>query len=198
MRTAFPILLLISIAGCYSRPLPVPVANPPAQPAVVAAGNMVEWRWSEDKATLAFCTKQYMPDFDVEKEKPMEYYSPINIRSKKTGKMVYSYKDASIGTVFTRSKDILYVAEHSPIATGCEVVAINLNTGEQVWRTRLKGLGHIIHEEYSNEVNIGTDGNQLIVWGKEHDGRYIEHLDVQSGKTTSNQQQFETWAWKGD
>src|SRR5438128_700870 len=98
------------------------------------ADKRLEWRWSKEKANLAYSTKQHLPDYEVERVRPKEYYAPITIRTKQDRAVIYSYKEASEATVFTRWKDILYIAEYCPIATGCEVVAIDLKTGKQLWR----------------------------------------------------------------
>ena len=84
--------------------------------------------------------------------------------------------------VFTRWKDVLYIADYSPIATGCKVIALDLKTGKQLWKSRLKGIGAKgPRSKYLNLVNIETDGLGVIITGNEAEGRYIEHLDPQSG-----------------
>jgi hypothetical protein len=150
------------------------------------SGKPLEWRWSKAKASLAYSTKQHLPDHEVERVLPKEYYTPINIRTKQDRAIIYSSKDASESTVFTRWKDKLYIAEYCPIATGCEVVAVDLKSGKQLWRTQLQGIGPTGHSKYLNLVNIETDGKIIIVAGNEAHGRYVEHLDMQTGKTLAN------------
>jgi hypothetical protein len=147
----------------------------------------LQWRWAKDKASLAYSTQQYLPDYEVERVHADEYYTPINIRTKQDRKLIYSFEEGHEGTVFTRWKDILYIAEYSPIASGCEVVALDLKTGKQLWRSRLHGIGPTSHSKYLNLVNIETDGEIVIVTGNEAAGRYVEHLDLESGKTLANQ-----------
>ncbi len=146
----------------------------------------LEWRWSDEKATLAFCIKQHLPDYDIERVRPEQYYSPMSILDKDTRKVIYSYERASKATVFARSKDVLYIAEYFPITTGCEVVAVDLISGKQLWKTRLIGNSPDGHSKYENKVNIETDGNIVIVNGKEDHGRYVEHLDIRTGKMLRN------------
>jgi hypothetical protein len=150
------------------------------------SGKPLEWRWSKEKASLTYSIKQHLPDYEIERVLPKEYYTPITIRTKQDRTIVYSYKEASESTVFTRSKDTLYIAEYCPIATGCEVVAIDLKSGKQLWRTRLQGIGPTSHSKYLNLVNIETDGQIVILAGNEAHGRYIEHLDIQTGKRLAN------------
>ena len=80
----------------------------------------------------------------------------------------------------------LYVARFSNISTGCELSAYKLESGELVWHTRLVGLGSVAHSEYWNEVQIELHGDRAIkVLGWEAAGRYIEIVDIGSGRTDS-------------
>jgi hypothetical protein len=180
MRRLFPLLLSSVFSGlvCCSSLGCIAAADKSGQP--------LEWRWSKGKAGLTYSTERHLPDYEVERVLPKEHYTPINIRTKQDRTAVYSYKGASERTVFTRWKDTLYVAEYSPIATGCEVVAVDLKTGKQFWGSQLEGIGPTGHSQYLNLVNIETDGQIIIVTGNEAHGRYIEHLDIQSGKTLAN------------
>jgi outer membrane protein assembly factor BamB len=149
-------------------------------------GTEMEWRWSEEKETLDYCIKQHLPDYEVEFDRKKRFYTPFNIWTKNDRKMIYSLEEGHENIVFTRWEDILYIAEYCPIASGCVVVALDLKTGEELWRSRLYGIGSTMHSEYRNLVNIETDGQRLIVNGNEGNGRYVEHLDLKTGKTLAN------------
>jgi len=150
------------------------------------------WKWSIDKACLAYSTEQHLPDFDVERSGEglfRDLEGTLKIRSKEDGKLIYSYqKYASEHAVFTRWQNMLYVAEYSPVRTGCEVVAVDLKSGKELWRTKLQGIGPITDSKYENLVNIETDGEVIIVAGNEASGRYVEHLDIKTGKFLGNKQ----------
>jgi hypothetical protein len=178
MRFQFVLLLLFPCLGCCTSVEDTVVADQSGQP--------LEWRWSKDKASLTYSTNQHLPDYEVERVQPKEHYTAINIRTKQGHAIIYSYKDASERTVFARWKDNLYIAEYCPIATGCEVVAVDLKSGKQLWRTQLQGIGPTYHSKYLNLVNIETDGKIVIVAGNEAHGRYVEHLDIQTGKMLAN------------
>ena len=141
------------------------------------------WKWSKSKASLTYSTEQHLPNYDVEYSNPT-----LNIRSKQDNAIVYSYGHARESMVFTRWKDILYIAEYHSLSTGCAVVAVDLKSGKQLWRTQLQGIGPVGHSKYRNLVNIETDGRILIIAGNEAFGRYIEHLDIKSGKMLANKQ----------
>jgi hypothetical protein len=150
------------------------------------SGEHLEWRWSKEKASLAYSIKQHLQDYEVECVRGKEYYTPIIFCTKKEHKIIYSLEKGHESIVFTRWNDTLFIAEYSPIATGCEVVALDLKTGKQLWKSRLQGIGPTGHSKYLNRVNIETDGKRIIVNGNEVHGRYVEHLDINTGKTLAN------------
>jgi hypothetical protein len=84
--------------------------------------------------------------------------------------------------------DRLYVAGFSPIATGCKVTAYDLTTGKKAWEKELDGIGPVDHSKYRNRVAMGVEKHPtathsaLVVTGSEAYGRYIEVLDLGTGK----------------
>jgi outer membrane protein assembly factor BamB len=92
------------------------------------------------------------------------------------------------GTPAVIRDDVLYVADFSPIATGCKVTAYDLATGKKGWEKRLDGIGPIAHTKYRNRVAMSVekhpDANHfaLVIVGWEASGRYVEVLDLTSGK----------------
>ena len=149
--------------------------------------KQLEWRWSKEKATLAYSIKQHLPqEYEVKRVREKEFYTPLEIRTAKDSKLIYTIAKGHKQIVFTRWNDTLYIADHSPIRTGCEVVALDLKTGKELWRTGLQGIGPTNHSKYGNAVNIETDGKRIIVNGNEDHGRYVEHLDLKTGKTLAN------------
>ncbi|HMF18555.1 MAG TPA: hypothetical protein VKE98_15195 [Gemmataceae bacterium] len=162
------------------------VAFPAAGENIPGPGEQLEWRWSKKKAALAYSIKQHLQDFEVELVREKELYTPINLRTNNDRKIIYSIKEGHLNIVFTRAKDILYIAEYCPIATGCKVVALDLKSGQRLWKSRLQGIGPTGHSQYLNLVNIETDGERIIVAGNEAHGRYIEHVDCETGKTLAN------------
>src|SRR5579859_2019854 len=149
-------------------------------------GKQLEWRWSKEKADLAYCIKKHLPDYDVELGNGKNFYTPITIRSRRDRSIVYFLQKGHQRIVFTRLKDTLFIAEYCPIATGCEVVALDLNTGSKLWSSLLQGIGPTGHSEYLNRVNIETDGKRIVVNGNEAHGRYIEILSPRTGTTLVN------------
>jgi hypothetical protein len=182
--------IILIVFMCSTAAFSLRVGWPSEQEGVAAddkADKPLEWCWSKEKASLAYCTKKHLRDYELERVGEKEDYTPINIRTKPDRKLIYSLKEGHKRTVFTRWKDVLYIADYSPIATGCKVIALDLKTGKQLWKSRLQGIRLTNpHSKYLNLVNIETDGLRIIVTGNEAEGRYIEHLDLQNGKSLAN------------
>src|SRR5262249_42895934 len=109
-------------------------------------------------------------------------YDPYTVRVIEGGVVACSFP-AHDETVFTRRGDVLHVARVCPLPTGCPVAAYDLKSWERLWECSLRGIGPIGHSEYRNQVNITTDGDAVVVYGKESNGRYIEYVDAKEGKT---------------
>ena len=143
------------------------------------------WEWADQKALLSHSLDKHMKDYTVEASEPAPG-SGLTVHVKnKEGKEIYSFA-AHQGTVLARSGQTLFVTDFSPIATGCALVAIDLKTGKEVWKTRLKGLGPIAHTKYRNRVMIDVDGKAIVVRGNEAAGRYLEFVDIKTGKMLAN------------
>ena len=95
-----------------------------------------------------------------------------------------------------RQGDTVYLARFSDIATGCEVRAFRADTGRELWRTRLSGVGPIAHSEYLNHVQIRVVDGRPVVFGWESAGRYVEILDAETGRTLSNRRSADGAAWQ--
>src|SRR5262245_9171562 len=144
------------------------------------------WRWSDEKATLRYCIDHYLRDYQAEivrVEKWLDH--PFIIQIKEGKKAVHSWKGHEETVLVNRGKR-LFVADFNPIGSGCLVVAVDLADGRQLWKTQLRGNGPVRHSKYRNQVNIEANDDLVIVRGKESSGRYIEFLDIKTGKTVGH------------
>ena len=127
-----------------------------------------------------------MLDYDAELDRGDVFNTPISIRTKDKKRLVYDLKKAS-DELFSRWKETLFIAEYCPGSTGGVVAAIDLSTSKQLWKSRLQAIGFAWGSKYSNHgVNIETDGEKVIIYGNESNGKYVEHLDIKSGKMLLN------------
>ena len=82
---------------------------------------------------------------------------------------------------------VLYYPVHSPVASGCKVVAFDLIAKKELWASELKGTGPVDHSEYRNQVRLEVlDDGAVRVFGQESAGRYVEVVDRATGKTVGH------------
>ena len=176
--------LLLVLLGCGNEPAP-PIADYQQQ------ADRTEWLWEPEEANLLFCVRRDFQDYQAEiicpkKTRDGFLNESLTVRLTDDGKEVYSFK-AHDETVFTRRGDVLYLAEFSSLRTGCSIVAYDFKAKKELWKTDLKGIGPVAHSKYRNEVTIATAGDDAIfVTGRESGGRYIEYVDMKSGKTVGH------------
>lgn len=82
--------------------------------------------------------------------------------------------------------NLAYVAAYMRSATSARVFALNTASGEIVWETALEGIGSVGHSKYSNRVQIRIIDDQLVIFGDESSGKYIEILDSEDGRLIHN------------
>lgn len=87
---------------------------------------------------------------------------------------------------FVANGDELFFAQYSTGTDGCTVVAYDLSTGRQRWKTKLKGVQAGVHFAYSNKVIISLETEVVTVMGHESKGDYIEVVDRKNGETLAN------------
>lgn len=68
----------------------------------------------------------------------------------------------------------LYVAQFVRYASGAQLVALDLTTGDWSWGRTVFGLGTVFHSRYSNAVHVAVLDGCPVVFGDESGGRYIE------------------------
>jgi outer membrane protein assembly factor BamB len=84
--------------------------------------------------------------------------------------------------------DALYVAKFNGISSGCTVVAYDLTTGKKAWEKALEGIGPVSHSKYRNRVAMAVEKHPtadhfaLVITGWEAFGRYVEVIDLGTGK----------------
>ncbi|HJZ60469.1 MAG TPA: DUF6265 family protein [Gemmataceae bacterium] len=149
-----------------------------------------EARWDFDYLphTLAACIERNVErryEVTTRPEEPEGRSYGILIRFSREGKAAYEFKGHA-ATPFVITGDRLIYSNHFPGASGAEVVAIDLTTGREVWRTQLQGLGPIEHSAYRNDVALRLADGGVFVYGQESMGGYIEVLDPQTGKTVGH------------
>jgi hypothetical protein len=75
----------------------------------------------------------------------------------------------------------LFIADYPAISSGARFAAHDLATGEQLWTREAVAIGPQAHSEYFNVVQLRLVGDELIAYGDEAHGAYVEAMDPGSG-----------------
>jgi len=156
---------------------------------VAAAAPTPPFVWSADRASVAGSLEAYDGKDTIHL---VHHAGRTELRLERAGKLLYRFVGGP-HTVCRVSEGRLYYAEYSPIASGCAVVAVDLEKGRLLWRTRLRGLGPVGHSQYLNRVvldvapapHLTSDRPPVVVtvYARESNGDYAEFLDLDTGKT---------------
>ena len=89
---------------------------------------------------------------------------------------------ANSNKVQTILKDsILVVADYHQIATGSNLSAFNIYTGELLWQADVKQM-NVGHSEYYNEVILSMYSDKVIMEGIESYAHYLQIFDIETGE----------------
>lgn len=95
-------------------------------------------------------------------------------------------------TVFIVKGDLLVYAQYPRDSFGCTLVAVDVTTGEEVWRNYLLAVGSCAHSEYLNNVRLELLNDSIRAWGDESLGQDVEVVDLYSGETLAHRT-FARW-----
>lgn len=177
----------ILLAPVVLLPLALLMGADPEKPKPPAT----DWqKWADDAAwkppaeDLGYCLANEARAYDVTRKK--ESRGVLTIRVSDGDAELYSF-GAHTGTMFFERNGVLYHTEYSRGVNGCVMVAFDLRAKKQLWKTHLKGIGEVQHSAYTNEVRMNPylEG-VLVVYGNESFGKYVEVLDIETGKTVGH------------
>jgi outer membrane protein assembly factor BamB len=159
----------------------------PTVPAVdyQKVADKTEWRWKDDEATPGHSFGKIPIEYDLRLERTSKKLFQVTITFGKDGKTLYTLEGHS-NSVFRVVGKVLYYPQFHPSANGAALVAVDLTTGKELWKTNLKGIGSVDHFKYSNLINMEVSKDTVTVFGKESFGRYVEIVQLSTGKTVGH------------
>jgi hypothetical protein len=177
----------LALAAVFFTILSIALAAPAPENKYQKLADDMTWDWPKERASLKFCCDNYKGTFEMTMEAP-----PEGVRSESLvkfkgadGKKYFSVR-VHDQTVFVESNNVLYYADFDQISSGCRLIAYDLNGSKELWKTDLKGLGDINHSKYHNAVVLDIKEGALRVLGNESSGKYVEFVDMKTGKTVGH------------
>jgi hypothetical protein len=145
-----------------------------------------DWQWRPAKGQLLAALTPLNDRYQIDVVLPKgQWGASLSVRIGDHAKEIYQFKGHS-GTAAETFGSLVIFTDYEPGRSGCSLVAYDLKEGKEAWRTKLEGLGHVIHSKYSNSVSMRRKGGMLIVYGSESAGRYIEMVQITNGRIIGN------------
>ena len=109
----------------------------------------------------------------------------IELKDEKLKKTVWKYSPNQALSIGNGIKAVvknnkLIVAVYCPIATGSDLVCIDIYSGKEIWHGDIKQI-RASHSQYSNVVHIKAFDNKIILAGNELGYRYLQVIDINTG-----------------
>ncbi|MBE2286590.1 MAG: ankyrin repeat domain-containing protein [Prosthecobacter sp.] len=146
----------------------------------------VPWEWDERAASPFAFVNRISPKYHVRllsKQEKLRHH--LHISFFEGEREVFTFKGHTC-TVFSIWEDRLYYALFSPASDGATIVAVDLTTGKEAWRSDVLGIGLQQHSRYSNALNLQADPFSVRIYGNEAGGQYYEVKRADTGVTTAH------------
>lgn len=178
------------VAVALVAPSAQPIEKPESrQTDFQEAADRADWRFREDAASPFYSALQCGGPYRIELVRDAAAGANVVrvLFSDKQGRRLLEFTGHK-HTAFAERNGVAFVGHYGTGGMGCEVIAHELASGKQLWRTALKGVGHFAgHFAYSNLVNLAVHDDRVVtVYGRESFGSYVEFLDQKTGRTLGN------------
>lgn len=152
------------------------------------------FQFSESDANVLFALSQFDGKCQIHMIYDPAKWWRITFKFVKEGKELFEIVGHK-NSVFRTEMNVLYFAHFGTSSQGCTVTAHDLDTGKNLWETKLNAIPLASHSGYSNEVTMGLSsltGTEekhegiVSITGRESYGDYIEILDRETGKVLAH------------
>ena len=142
-----------------------------------------QWRWSDEDASIICYLSAAPADYEISITRPKSSGVPSLKVAISDGQNPLCQFDSHYegAFLFDRQRNWVIYSQHSPIATGCTLVAFDLKGKRKIWEKPLKGIGPVSHSKWRNRINLKLEKDRVTVFGDEGQ-KYIESVSLDSGK----------------
>jgi ribosome biogenesis protein Nip4 len=147
-----------------------------------------KWRWHESDASIATYFVRSPSRYEVRLSRNERSDGGVKVQIFEKGMLIHEW-ESNHAEAFVFSEETVVYTHHLDSFTGCTVCAFDLKTKKQIWKTSLTALsklGERHWSQYGNKINVLRNGNELVVYGNEKHGQYIETINLKTGITVTN------------
>ena len=145
-----------------------------------------KWKWSDEKASIMFYFMRSSSNYQTHLvRRSMANWREVQVKISNGKETLFQWKTHREGA-FVFSDSVVIYAKFDSISTGCEIRAYDLEQQKEIWRKPLQGIGMIGHSKYRNRINLEMRGKEVVIYGNESGGQYVEVLNVKTGEQKSN------------
>jgi len=146
--------------------------------------NEPQWRWSDREASIISYLGAAPSEYKISITRPQSSgIKDLKVAISDGDSVLCRFESNYQGAfLFDRNRNWIIYSQYSPIATGCTLIAYDLKTKQQVWKTNLKGIGPVSHSKWRNRINLKLETDRVTVFGDEGT-KYIESVSLASGET---------------
>lgn len=144
-----------------------------------------QWGWHEEMAGPLGCISQCGDKYDVRLFSSKTDRHSLSIKILSGDQEAYTWQGHPY-SVFRILDDRLYYAQFHPSSSGGSIVAVDLTTGKELWKSPLKALGCISHSAYRTLLNLDCSRDVVTVYGNESMGKYFEVKRTDTGETVGH------------
>jgi outer membrane protein assembly factor BamB len=154
---------------------------------VTAADMHVIWEWPHRLTALAVEGDRLRGEVRIERSKggttAISFYEPISYKRRWQVEGLHHGEDSAATLV---DGDHLILATFHRIATGSQLVSVDIKTGTRRWTADVEQV-NAAHSEYFNDVSLEKRGSTVVMRGFEASGCYAQVFDLATGKRLSSQ-----------
>ncbi len=145
--------------------------------------DSAEWEWHEFMTSPLDCVSQCHDKYDLRILRQGKNPTKLSLTILSGDHELYSW-EGHMYSAFRILNEHLYYANFSPYVGGGEIVAVDLKTGKELWRSQLQALGPAERSSNRNRINLTCYSEGVVaITGNETMGRYLEFKKISTGET---------------
>lgn len=141
---------------------------------IILDTKKIDWQWDESNAQDRIEVAGTSYSYSYESGKVLKI---IRKPATEASTVIWTSQRPMENTIaFASDGKALYAAVYTNTFTGCRVLSLDLLSGAVNWERRAAGLESIGHSKYSNRVQLHWIEGELVLFGWESAGKYVEKM----------------------